>query len=71
MRNDARSARGLLRGGDFDVADLAIARVNVAALGQRILGLNVGPVLVHQIIDAGSGGAYFPVIARLIDKPSS
>lgn len=56
---------------EYALKDLACALELAEDAGIQIRGAELVGKILQEAIDAGSGGAYFPVIAKLIDKPSS
>jgi 3-hydroxyisobutyrate dehydrogenase-like beta-hydroxyacid dehydrogenase len=56
---------------EYALKDLACALELADDAGIKIRGAELVAKILQEAIDAGSGGAYFPVIAQLIDKPSS
>ncbi len=56
---------------EYALKDLSYALELAADAGIRIRGAELVGKVLQEAIDAGSGGAYFPVIAKHIDRPSS
>jgi 3-hydroxyisobutyrate dehydrogenase-like beta-hydroxyacid dehydrogenase len=53
---------------EYALKDLACALELADDAGIKIRGAELVGKILQEAIDAGSGGAYFPVIARLIDR---
>ncbi|MGB8402192.1 NAD(P)-dependent oxidoreductase [Bradyrhizobium sp.] len=53
---------------EYALKDLSYALELAADAGIRIRGAELIGQVLREAIDAGSGGAYFPVIAKLIDR---
>ena len=66
-RHQLRAARHLLRGRNFDEANLPVFRMHEAAFRQGIFGLDVRPMLFHQILDTDVEGAAGTLLAGLRD----
>lgn len=56
---------------EYALKDLSYALELAADAGIKIRGAELIGEVLQEAIDAGSGGAYFPVIAKHIDRPSS
>jgi len=56
---------------EYALKDLSYALELAGEAGLRIRGAELIGQVLQEAIDAGSGGAYFPVIARHIGRPSS
>jgi 3-hydroxyisobutyrate dehydrogenase len=56
---------------EYALKDLSYALELAGEAGLRIRGAELIGEILQEAIDAGSGGAYFPVIAKRIDRPSS
>ncbi len=56
---------------EYALKDLSYALELAADAGIRIRGAELVGKVLQEAIEAGSGGAYFPVIAKHIDRPSS
>ena len=56
---------------EYALKDLSYALELAGEAGLRIRGAELIGEILQEAIDAGSGGAYFPVIAKHIDRPSS
>jgi hypothetical protein len=54
---------------EYALKDLSYALELAADAGVNIRGAKLIGAVLREAIDAGSGGAYFPVIAKHIDKP--
>jgi 3-hydroxyisobutyrate dehydrogenase len=54
---------------EYALKDLSYALELAADAGIKIRGAELIGQVLQEAIDAGSGGAYFPVIAKLIDRP--
>jgi len=53
---------------EYALKDLSYALELAADAGVRIRGAELVGKILQEAIDAGSGGAYFPVIAKLMDR---
>jgi 3-hydroxyisobutyrate dehydrogenase len=53
---------------EYALKDLSYALELAADAGIKIRGAELIGQVLQEAIDAGSGGAYFPVIAKLVDK---
>ncbi len=53
---------------EYALKDLSYALELAAEAGIKIRGAELAGRVLQEAIDAGSGGAYFPVIAKLIDR---
>lgn len=53
---------------EYALKDLGYALELAADAGLKLRGAELVGKVLQEAIDAGSGGAYFPVIARLMDK---
>ena len=53
---------------EYALKDLSYALELAGEAGLRIRGAELIGQVLQEAIDAGSGGAYFPVIARHIDR---
>jgi len=53
---------------EYALKDLSYALELAADAGLRIRGAELMGEVLQEAIDAGSGGAYFPVIAKHIDR---
>ena len=56
---------------EYALKDLSYALELAEDAGIKIRGAELVGKVLRETIDAGSGDAYFPVIAKLIDRPSS
>jgi hypothetical protein len=56
---------------EYALKDLTYALELADDAGLKIRGAELIGKVLQEAIDAGSGGAYFPVIAKHLDKPSS
>ena len=56
---------------EYALKDLSYALELAADAGLKIRGAELIGTVLQEAIDAGSGGAYFPVIAKQIDQASS
>jgi 3-hydroxyisobutyrate dehydrogenase len=56
---------------EYALKDLSYALELAGDAGIKIRGAELIGQVLQEAIDAGSGGAYFPVIAKHIDRPSS
>ena len=56
---------------EYALKDLSYALELAEDAGIKIRGAELIGQVLQEAIDAGSGGAYFPVIAKHIDRPSS
>jgi 3-hydroxyisobutyrate dehydrogenase len=56
---------------EYALKDLFYALELAGEAGLRIRGAELIGQVLQEAIDAGAGGAYFPVIAKYIDSPSS
>jgi 3-hydroxyisobutyrate dehydrogenase len=54
---------------EYALKDLSYALELAADAGIKIRGAELIGQVLQEAIDAGSGGAYFPVIAKVIDRP--
>jgi len=53
---------------EYALKDLSCALELARDAGIKIRGAELIGTILQEAIDAGSGGAYFPVIAKLIEK---
>ena len=53
---------------EYALKDLSYALELAAEAGIKIRGAELAGKVLQEAIDAGSGGAYFPVIAKHIDR---
>ncbi len=53
---------------EYALKDLSYALELAGETGLRIRGAELVGEILQEAIDAGSGGAYFPVIAKHIDR---
>jgi hypothetical protein len=57
--DEPHGTRDLFGGADSYAANFAIARHRGSAFGQSVLGFDLAPVLVHQVVDTDARGGFF------------